>query len=182
MSLLKIAKEFEAATTMAPGFSRQPKELEPEELASPPIPPPQDSAPRLDDDGSKRFYNSMGKLHRIDGPAVISSDGNKLYFQYGKLHREDGPAAIFFNGSSKWYMDGVELPPLEVLRFLINGGKISMHDMDTLIELSDLVFLNYNKMDIHALKQAGEILRERGCIAGNNVNNIIDFLKAAKKF
>jgi len=44
-------------------------------------------------DGTKVWYQH-GKLHRSDGPAVISPDGTEFWYQHGKLHRSDGPASI----------------------------------------------------------------------------------------
>jgi hypothetical protein len=57
-------------------------------------------------DGTKAHFNSSGKLHNDDGPAVIYApdtiiDGNvhgKLkeeWYQNGKRHRDDGPALIY---------------------------------------------------------------------------------------
>ena len=40
-------------------------------------------------DGEKCWYLD-GKLHRVDGPAVIHADGDKCWYQHGKLHRLDG--------------------------------------------------------------------------------------------
>lgn len=44
---------------------------------------------------NKRYYNSNNKLHRLDGPALITkftdSDYESYYFD-GLLHRLDGPA------------------------------------------------------------------------------------------
>jgi hypothetical protein len=42
-------------------------------------------------DGTKVWYLD-GKLHRADGPAMITILGTKLWYIDGELHREDGPA------------------------------------------------------------------------------------------
>ena len=67
-------------------------------------------------DGTRKYKNKQGRLHREDGPAVIkvSKDGVVLseeYYLNGKKHREDGPASIYYreNGSVEfeaWDRDG----------------------------------------------------------------------------
>ena len=47
--------------------------------------------PKIDKDGTKRYYNSKGELHRIVGPAIEWSNGTKYWYQNGKLHRIDEP-------------------------------------------------------------------------------------------
>jgi len=54
----------------------------------------------------KSWYNSNGKLHREDGPAVEYSDGTKKWYIDGKLHREDGPAIEDANETKYWYQNG----------------------------------------------------------------------------
>ncbi len=39
-----------------------------------------------------------GKFHRLDGPAVIYSNGSKEWWQNGRLHRKDGPAVEIAEG------------------------------------------------------------------------------------
>ena len=39
----------------------------------------------------KEWYLN-GKLHRVDGPAIIKHDGKKEWFLNGQRHRVDGPA------------------------------------------------------------------------------------------
>lgn len=172
INMFKLAKDFETAATI-PDFTV--KNLENNGPVS------QDSRPQVGKDGVKRYFNSFGKPHRIGGPAVESPDGNSLYYEYGKLHREDGPAATFFNGTEKWFIDGNELSPLEVLRLQINKGKISTHDIDTLKELAEVAFFDYAKTEAHAIKQAGELLKERGCIGNGNMHTIVAFLNAVVK-
>jgi hypothetical protein len=50
---------------------------------------------------TKYFYNN--KLHRIDGPAVEWSSGDKLWYKNGKLHRINNPAIEWINGDKCWY-------------------------------------------------------------------------------
>ena len=62
--------------------------------------------PLIDKYGSKRWYNEHDQLHRIDGPAVIHSDGTQYWYINGKLHRTDGPAVIYSDGDQHWYFNG----------------------------------------------------------------------------
>jgi hypothetical protein len=65
---------------------------------------------RIDDpaieksDGSKSWYFE-GKLHRLDGPAIINSDGT-YWYQGGLRHRLDGPAVEYINGTKEWWLHG----------------------------------------------------------------------------
>jgi hypothetical protein len=36
------------------------------------------------------------------------NNGSKLWYLNGKLHRKNGPAIISAHGSEKWYLGGVE--------------------------------------------------------------------------
>ena len=51
-------------------------------------------------------YRLRGKLHRLDGPAMVSPRGKKWY-QNGQLHRTDGPAIEHSNGEKQWWQNGV---------------------------------------------------------------------------
>ena len=55
-------------------------------------------------DGTRRYYNAAGRLHRTDGPAVEYANGGTEWFQNGALHREDGPAAVYTDGSKLWFL------------------------------------------------------------------------------
>ena len=59
------------------------------------------------------WYNDDGELHREDGPAVETSDGNKYWYKNKELHREDGPAVEFEDGSTEWWLNGQQLPEEE---------------------------------------------------------------------
>ena len=72
---------------------------------------------RRPDDGSKsKEWYQDGKLHRLNGPAIIDyyEDGSiqsESWYQDGKRHRLDGPAYIIYyqDGSiqsESWYQDG----------------------------------------------------------------------------
>lgn len=62
----------------------------------------------ISDDGTIRWYNENGELHREGGPAVEYTNGTKIWYINGKLHREDGPAIEFTNGVKFWYLNGKE--------------------------------------------------------------------------
>lgn len=173
--IIKSAKDVERPTVI-PGLTDKIQPIN-EDIG----PISQDSRLSIDKSGIKRYYDSFRKLHRLDGPAVISPDGNQLWYQRGKLHREDGPAAIFFNGSQKWFLDGEELSPVEVLQLLFNSSKLTIQDIDTLKELAEIAFFNYAKTDIQAVRQAGILLQTKKIIVNKNIQSIIQFLKAATK-
>jgi len=50
-------------------------------------------------------YHKHGKLHRLDGPAIIFEE-NSAYLQDGQLHREDGPAIILKNIDMEFFFLG----------------------------------------------------------------------------
>ena len=58
--------------------------------------------PEIDDDGNKRWFNSEGQRHRLDGPAEIYSNGTQWYYQNGNLHNENGPAVIYPSGTQHY--------------------------------------------------------------------------------
>lgn len=55
----------------------------------------------------KIFYNKLGALHRLDGPAVDLCS-NKQWWCNGKLHRVDGPAIEMSNGHKEWWIHGCQ--------------------------------------------------------------------------
>ena len=67
----------------------------------------------VDDDGSRRYYNTNGELHRTDGPAVEWSNGVKFWYHNDRLHRTDGPAVEWANGHNEWWINGVILTEAE---------------------------------------------------------------------
>ncbi len=52
------------------------------------------------------FWFNNGKLHKIDGPAVLRPNGTKEWWLNGKLHRENGPAIEYSNGDKEWWING----------------------------------------------------------------------------
>ena len=55
------------------------------------------------DDGSK-IYIYDDKVHRLDGPTVVSSTGDKSWWVNDERHRLDGPAIEYANGNKSWYI------------------------------------------------------------------------------
>ena len=58
------------------------------------------------ENGSRRYYNTNGQLHRVEGPAVEWAGGRRWY-QHGQLHRTDGPAIEFNDGAKYWWQNGL---------------------------------------------------------------------------
>jgi hypothetical protein len=61
---------------------------------------------RVDYDGTVRYYNAHGQLHRVHGPAVIYPDGDREWLQNGRMHRLDGPAGEYTDRYCEWYHNG----------------------------------------------------------------------------
>ena len=61
----------------------------------------------VDEDGTRRYYNTAGQLHRDGGPAVEYSNGGKEWWQNDLRHRMDGPAIEYADGSKQWYQKGL---------------------------------------------------------------------------
>jgi len=70
------------------------------------------SNPIIKKDGAKRWYNENGDLHRLDGPAIIYSDGTKYWYRNGRCYRTDGPAIIYPGGFERWFIKGREIKPI----------------------------------------------------------------------
>jgi hypothetical protein len=54
-----------------------------------------------------KFWYVNGDLHRMDGPAFESSKGCKSWYKKNILHRTDGPAIEYKNGEKEWWLDGI---------------------------------------------------------------------------
>lgn len=53
---------------------------------------------------------SNGKLHRLDGPAVIDDNGDQYWMINDEMHRLDGPASEFADGGKEWFVNGKHIP------------------------------------------------------------------------
>ena len=49
-----------------------------------------------DASGTRRYYNSAGQLHRLEGPAVVFAGGAMCWYQNDRLHHIDGPAVAMY--------------------------------------------------------------------------------------
>jgi hypothetical protein len=73
-----------------------------------------DDGPALITPEGKSWYRH-GQLHRDGGPAVEMAHGTKKWFQNDVLHRDDGPAIDTGKpGTSRWFVRGVELTPEQI--------------------------------------------------------------------
>jgi hypothetical protein len=52
------------------------------------------------------YYDSSEERHNDHGPSIIHSSGTKIWFIHGKIHREDGPA-LMTSRSEIWYYQGM---------------------------------------------------------------------------
>lgn len=64
------------------------------------------SLPEVDQYGTTRWYDESRRLHREDGPAVISENDTEQWYLCGVLHRVDGPAVIWSDGYEEWWLYG----------------------------------------------------------------------------
>lgn len=55
-----------------------------------------------------KYVNGRGQMHRVGAPAVIDDDYVQ-YWQNGRLHREDGPAVITHRGGKQYFWKGVQI-------------------------------------------------------------------------
>ena len=45
--------------------------------------------PIIDSDGTKKWFNKQGQIHREDGPAVEYNNGDKSWWLNGKQYSEE---------------------------------------------------------------------------------------------
>jgi len=57
----------------------------------------------------QKIWYSFGELDRIDKPAVISP-GTREWRRKGKLHNMNGPAIVRANGDKEWWLNGYRQP------------------------------------------------------------------------
>jgi hypothetical protein len=60
----------------------------------------------VDNEGTIRWYNEDGQLHREKDPAVEYADGSREWYLNGQRHRKDGFALEYVDGSKFWYLNG----------------------------------------------------------------------------
>jgi hypothetical protein len=59
-----------------------------------------------DDEGTVSYYNALGQLHRVYGPAIMHEDDTREWFLNGQRHRLDGPAVEYASGTREWFLNG----------------------------------------------------------------------------
>ena len=74
-------------------------------------------------DGERAWYQN-GQRHRVDGPAIECTNGHRAWFQNGQRHRIDGPAIEFSYGDKSWYINGVRLTEAEWLQEVASMGNV----------------------------------------------------------
>jgi hypothetical protein len=52
-------------------------------------------------------YERYGLIHRVGGPAGLCIDQYQIWCEYGKLHRGDGPAIISPHGYDEYHVRGI---------------------------------------------------------------------------
>ena len=60
----------------------------------------------IDKHGHKAWFNGKGQFHRINGPAIEYTNGDKIWYLNGILHNPNGPAIDFPNESKEWWLNG----------------------------------------------------------------------------
>ena len=95
-----------AGTPVGGQFAPEPH-AEPEVAldATPPA-QPSDARREVDADGTIRWYDDAGDLHRDGGPAIERPDGTKEWLYRGQRHRDDGPAVEWASGRQEWWTTG----------------------------------------------------------------------------
>lgn len=109
-----------------------------------------------DCDGTKRYYNAKGQLHRtgapaiewacgakswyqndllhnVGGPAIVYTCGTKFWCQNGLVHRIDGPAAVYADGSKRWYINGDPVTEAEFLAATTQVIEMTVADIEKLV-------------------------------------------------
>jgi len=67
-----------------------------------------DMNPEIDTYGNKFWFDSDGRRHREDGPAIEFTNGAKYWLIHGKYHREDGPAYESVTGNKAYYLEHLQ--------------------------------------------------------------------------
>jgi len=92
----------------------------------------------IDNKGTIRWYNEEGAYHRLEGPAIECSNGDKYWYEDGKHHRLDGPAIEITSGTKYWYQEGklhrLDGPAIEYSagnkNWYINGERFTKEEFN----------------------------------------------------
>lgn len=140
-------------------------------------------------DGRKLHYKD-GLLHREDGPAVVSPNGDVFFYQNGQLHREGKPCSVMADGARAWCLYGIPYREDDGPVVIANGKRLWYSDFDGLVDWIPLTKQKRpsppaarvnDQLDIPAMKDAkgqsapaaDELLKKTAAI--------IDILEQAKK-
>lgn len=145
--------------------------------------------------GDVYYTNEMGNLHRLDGPALLWTDGSEHWFENGVLHRIGGPAIDRNDGFQQWYVNGkmhrldgpahIPSPGRLNKEWYINGDKITpyMYKADREFKVWQLLKANIdnnlpilNKVGM-TKEQQEYILKHRPDLA-SKIENLDPELKA----
>ena len=93
-------------------------------------------------DGASSKHDSSRVLHRVDGPALEYTNGDKYWYIDNKMHRIDGPALEYVNGDKYWYIDDkmhrIDGPAVEYAdgdkAWYIDGKEFSEREFNKCIE------------------------------------------------
>ena len=65
-----------------------------------------------DRDFKEIWKDKEGYFHRLNGPAIIYTDGDMDWYIHGQRHRDDGPAIDWPYGRiEEWWKDGEPYEP-----------------------------------------------------------------------
>ena len=63
---------------------------------------------KVDSDGVQKWL-VHGRLHRLDGPAIIRANGTRQWYLDDQRHRLDGPAVVFADGGQQWWRNNRDI-------------------------------------------------------------------------
>ena len=93
-----------------------------------------ENGPAVESADGDKFWWQNGRRHRTDGPAIEWCNSTKEWHQTGQLHRTDGPAIEWASGIKSWYQNDqrhrIDGPAIECT----NGRKLWFIDGNRLTE------------------------------------------------
>jgi len=83
-----------------------------------------------DKDSDGEWWKLNGKYHRVDGPAVIWSDGTSEWHLHGQYHRIGGPAICDLNPEWDTYcIHGIAYSKTRYYQELLSAGHITKEEL-----------------------------------------------------
>ena len=83
--------------------------------------------------GTRRYYNSDNRLHRMAGPAIEYVNGHVEWWQNDQCHRIDGPAVVYANGRKDWYINDKVMTEAEFLAATQPAVEMTVADVEKLV-------------------------------------------------